>query len=99
MLVAASLARAGKQDSARKLLRASRADAQIDPQGTLQGIEAFVWTLVGTSADTTEGLDVLKRFLTVNPQHRAGYAESQSWWWTGMKTDPRFTSLVGTSGK
>ncbi|HEX2721424.1 MAG TPA: protein kinase [Gemmatimonadaceae bacterium] len=96
MLVAAAFGRAGQKDSARKLLRSARADASIDPQGTLRGIEAFIWTLVGTPADTTEALDVLKRYLTANPQHRAGFAESQSWWWTGLKNDRRFTDLVGT---
>lgn len=95
MLVAAAFAGAGQKDSARKLLRGARADAQIDPQGTLMGVEAFIWTLVGTKADTTEAIDVLKRYLTANPQHRAGYADSQSWWWTGLKLDPRFVDLVG----
>jgi hypothetical protein len=39
----------------------------------------------------------LRKFLSANPQHRAGYAESQSWWWKGLKTRPDFNALVGGS--
>jgi hypothetical protein len=96
MLLAATFARAGQKDAARQMLRSARADSQVDPQGTLKGVEAFIWTLMGTAQDTTEAIDVLKRYLTANPQHRAGYAESQSWWWTGLKNDRRFIDLVGS---
>ena len=97
MLVAAALARAGAQDSARKVLVSARADSKVDPQGSLSGIEAFIWTLFGTSKDSTESINILRKFLSANPQHRAGYAESQSWWWKGLKTRPDFNALVGGS--
>ena len=96
MIVAATVAKAGNPDSARKLMLAARPDAQTDPQGSLAGFEAFVWTLLGTSQDTTEAINVLTRFVSANPQHRHGYAESKSWWWQGLKNDPRFIRLVGS---
>jgi tetratricopeptide (TPR) repeat protein len=96
MLVAAAIARSGNQDSARKVLRRARPDSKTDPQGGLSGLEAFIWTLVGTPKDTTEAIDLLRRYLTANPQHRAGYANATLWWWTGLKTDRRFQDLVGT---
>ena len=97
MLVAATLARAGGLDSARKVLVGARADPKVDPQGSLSGVEAFIWTLFGTPKDTVEAINVLRRFLSANPQHRAGYAESQSWWWKGLKTRPDFMELVGSA--
>jgi eukaryotic-like serine/threonine-protein kinase len=97
MLVAAALARAGGLDSARKVLIAARADSKVDPQGSLSGPEAFIWTLFGTAKDSVEAINVLRKFLSANPHHRAGYAESQSWWWKGLKTRPDFMELVGSA--
>jgi tetratricopeptide (TPR) repeat protein len=94
MVVAASLARAGAVDSARKVLLHARPDAKVDPNGSLVGVEAFIRTLLGTKQDTTEAFNLLSRFLSANPAHRAGYAESQSWWWKGLKRDHRFDELV-----
>ncbi len=98
MVVAGTFGRAGNPDTARKLLIAARPSADDDPQGTLAGFEAFIWTLLGTSRDTTEAINVLTRYISANPQHRDGYATSKSWWWQGLKNDPRFIKLVG-SGK
>ncbi|MGK2962825.1 MAG: protein kinase domain-containing protein [Gemmatimonadaceae bacterium] len=97
MVVAATLGRAGSPDSARKLLLAARPDAKTDPQGALAGFEAFIWTLLGTPQDTSEAIAVLTRYVSANPQHRHGYAESKSWWWQGLKNDPRFIRLVGSA--
>jgi serine/threonine-protein kinase len=94
MLVAAALARAGQADSARKVLVRARPDAKADPNGSLVAIEAFIRTLFGTKQDTTEAFQLLSRYLSANPAHRAGYAESQSWWWKGLKRDVRFDELV-----
>ena len=96
MIVAGTFGRAGNPDSARKLLIAARPTSAVDPQGALAGFEAFIWTLLGTPQDTTEAINVLTRFISANPQHRAGYANTRSWWWEGLKTDPRFIKLVGT---
>lgn len=96
MIVAGTFGRAGNPDSARKLLIAARPTSAVDPQGALAGFEAFIWTLLGTPKDTTEAINVLTRFISANPQHRDGYANSRSWWWEGLKNDPRFIKLVGT---
>ncbi len=94
MLVAAALARTGQLDSASKVLVRARPDASVDPNGSLVGVEAFIRTLFGTKQDTTEAIQLLSRYVSANPAHRAGYAESQSWWWKGLKRDPRFEELV-----
>ena len=95
MLVAAALARSGMKDSARSVIRNSRADPADDKEGELAGIEAFIWTLVGTPSDTAEAINVLGKYVAGSPQHRALLAESQSWWWRGLKQDKRFSGLVG----
>ena len=97
MVVAGTLARAGALDSARRVLLAARPDSRVDPQGTLTGPEAFIWTLFGTAQDSAEAINVLRKFLSANPHHRAGYAETTNWWWKGLKTRPDFIALVGAS--
>jgi TolB-like protein len=98
MLVAASLARAGAKDSARHVLERARSGPDIDPQGQLLTVEAFVRTLFGDKTDTDEAFNLLRRYLTSNPAHRAGFVESQSWWWRELKRDPRYKELAaGTS--
>ncbi len=94
MLISAGLARSGQLDSARKLIAGARPDPADDKEGEMAGVEAFIRTLFGTSQDTTEAIQVLKRYVSGSPQHRAGLAESQSWWWKGLKTDRRFDDLV-----
>ena len=94
MLVAAGIARAGLQDSARHVLVSSRGDSQIDPQGELYAREAFVRTLFHTPADTDSSFSLLKKYFSINPNHRKGFAETQSWWWKPLKDDPRFKQLV-----
>ena len=98
MLVAASLARAGVKDSARHMLERARSGPDVDPQGQLLTVEAFVRTLFGDRTDTDEAFNLLRRYLTSNPAHRAGFVESQSWWWRELKRDPRYKELAaGTS--
>ena len=98
MLVAAALARAGAKDSARHLLARARAGPDVDPQGQLLTIEAFVRTLFDEPGDTDEAFSLLRRYLTSNPAHRPGFVESQSWWWRELRRDPRYKELAaGTS--
>lgn len=92
MLVAAGLARAGLKDSARRVLVRSRGDATIDPSRDLLIDEAVVRVILG---DKDDALQVLKQYLVANPEHRAGMAESQSWWWRELKSDPRYVQMVG----
>ena len=95
ILVAAAIGRAGRPDSARRVLLRARADADVDPQHELLAFEAFVRTLLGGESDRAEAFRLLRRYVTANPAHRAGFAESQSWWWRGIRDDPRYAELVG----
>jgi eukaryotic-like serine/threonine-protein kinase len=94
MLVAAGIARTGQLDSARHVLVSARGNSQDDPQGELYAREAFIRTLFHTPADTDEAFNLLKTYVSINPIHRKGFAESQSWWWKSLKDDPRFRQLV-----
>jgi hypothetical protein len=94
MLVAAALARAGLADSARRVLERSRGDATVDPSRDLLIDEAMVRTILG---DKTEALRLLKVYLVANPDHRKGMAETQSWWWRDLKSDPRYQEMVGSA--
>ncbi len=95
IVVAAVLARAGEADSARALLLASRAGRDVDPRGELTGYEAFVRSSLG---DQEEAIQLLQRYLTDNPDHRAGFARANAWWWRNLERDARFQALVGGSG-
>ena len=94
MLISAGLARSGQLDSARRLIAGARPDPADDKEGELAGVEAFIRTLFGTSQDTAEAFAILNRYVSGSPQHRAGLAASQSWWWSGLKADRRFGELV-----
>jgi serine/threonine protein kinase len=94
MLIAAGLARVGLPDSARHVLLSARADKSDDPGGELLSIEAFIRTLFNNPSDTDEAFRLLQRYLSEHPEHKAGMAESQSWWWRRLKQDPRFAELV-----
>ena len=95
MLVAGGLARAGLPDSARRVLIRSRGNASVDPTRDLLIDEALVRAIIG---DRDEALQLLKAYLVANPEHRAGMAESQSWWWRDLKSDPRYQEMVATGG-
>ena len=91
MLVAGALARAGLADSARHVLERSRGNPEIDPSRDLIIDEAVVRTILG---DKAEAIRLLKDYLVANPDHRAGMATTQSWWWRDLKSDPRYQELV-----
>ncbi|HSB55688.1 MAG TPA: hypothetical protein VLD58_15110, partial [Gemmatimonadales bacterium] len=92
MLVAAGLARAGLRDSADRVLkRAETSDKTIDPESELVSTEALIRELM---KDREGALRLLGTYLTLHPEHRTGFAQSQSWWWRDLKSDPRFQALV-----
>lgn len=92
--VADILGRAGLADSARRVLvRARTSDRTIDPRGELVGLEAFVRAQLG---DKKDAVDLLQRYLTDHPEHRAGFAKVSPWWWRPLQDDPRFKSLIAT---
>jgi serine/threonine-protein kinase len=92
MLVAAAVGRAGLADSADRVLVRARATPDVDPDRELMTVEAFVRELLG---QRDASLDLLKQYLVARPEHRKGLAVSQSWWWRGLRADPRFQELVG----
>ncbi len=94
MIVAGALARAGLADSARHVLVSARAGRDVDPRGELVGYEAFIRTLIG---DNEEAIQLLQQYLTANPEHREGFVKLNSWWWRGLREDPRFRELMGTA--
>jgi serine/threonine-protein kinase len=98
LLVAAAVGRAGMKDSASRIMLAARAGPDVDPERELLTIEAFVRDLLG---ERDEALALLKQYLTLQPDHRRGFRESQSWWWRGLKSDPAFaiSSDSGTDAR
>ena len=94
LVISAGLARAGMRDSALKVWAGAHPDPADDKEGQLMAVEAFVRTLFGTAADTTEAFKILNRYVSGNPQHGAGLAESQTWWWKGLMQDRRWGDLV-----
>jgi serine/threonine-protein kinase len=93
MYVAGAIARAGLADSARRVLVRARAKAgsDIDPKHDLSAIEAIVRVRLG---DQDEAVRLLKDYLTVNPEHRKGFASRTMWWWRDLQSNPKFKSLI-----
>jgi tetratricopeptide (TPR) repeat protein len=92
LLVAMTLVRAGLADSARSVAVRARADATVDPIRDLVYIEAMLRNMLG---DRDEALRLVGSYLAANPQDRASLAKDYTWWWAGIRDDPRFRSLVG----
>jgi serine/threonine-protein kinase len=88
------VARAGLADSARRVLDRARASRDVDPRGELMGYEAFARVAIG---DREEAVSLLQRYLTANPEHRAGFAKANAWWWRDLQNDPRFKALIAGS--
>ena len=92
LLVSFVLLNAGLKDSADRVARRSRADASVDPNRELIYIEAMLRNRLG---DRDESLRLLAEYLAANPQDRMTLANDQTWWWRGVRDDPRFKQLVG----
>jgi len=94
VLVAGVLARAGRTDSARHLLVATKPDPEVDPSNDLANTAAFIWLLAG---DTTEALSQIKRYLLANPDRAADFRDNPNWWFRGLADDPRYKAIVGAN--
>jgi len=101
LAVAAVLARAASQDSARRWSLADSARRVVarahpsrtqDPEGELLGTEALVYVFLG---DKTAAFQSLKSYFAINPSHRALFAKGNSWWWRPLRDDPRYAEVVG----
>lgn len=74
-----SLARAGLADSARRVLERARSGARaVDPERELVGNEAVVRVMLGDRADAVK---LIKKYLSVHPDHRRGFSSGTGWWW------------------
>jgi serine/threonine-protein kinase len=92
ILVAMTLVRAGLKDSADGVARRARLDPTQDPSRELVYIEAMLRNIMN---DREEALRLVGSYLAANPQDRATMAKDYTWWWAGIRDDPRFRSLVG----
>jgi hypothetical protein len=92
IFVAMALVRAGLPDSARRVATRARADATLDPSRDLVYLEAIFRNLVG---DRDEALRLVGVYLATNPQDRVLLQKDDTWWWNGVRDDPRFKALVG----
>jgi TolB-like protein len=92
ILVAGALGRAGLRDSADAVLSRSRAAPSLDPEMELMGLEALVRLQMGEEA---QALELLKTYLTLNPQHRSGWQWTAHWWWRPLQANPDFRRLLG----
>ena len=92
LFVSFVLVNAGLKDSAERVAGRSRADASVDPNRELIYFESMLRNRLG---DRDESLRLLEQYLAANPQDRMTIANDQSWWWRGVRDDPRFKQLVG----
>lgn len=93
MLLSMALANAGLRDSARSVALHARGTPTIDPTNDLVYLEVAARNVMG---DREEALRVLGRYLATNPQDRASIAHDDTWFFAGLRDDPRFKALVGT---
>ena len=94
LLVAAVLARAGLNDSARRVLNRSKGNAEIDASRDLAQFAAFVDVLLN---DKTAAIADLTTFLAASDRRRASFAANAGWWYDSLKDLPAYKSLVGTT--
>jgi hypothetical protein len=88
------LGRLGKADSAKKVLDAvMNTPRAADPGNDLLYMNAYARL---TLKDRKTALELLKTYLTRNPEHREGWGKDSAWWWDELKQDPEFQRLIAT---
>ena len=93
ILLSMALANAGLRDSARSVALHARGDPTVDPTNDLVYLEVAARNVMG---DREEALQLLGRYLATNPQDRESLARDETWFFRGLRDDPRFKALVGT---
>jgi hypothetical protein len=87
------LGRLGKADSAKKVLdRVLETPRAADPDNDLLYMNAYARL---TLKDRKTALELLKTYLTRNPEHAKGWGKDSAWWWKDLKQDPEFLKLIG----
>ena len=93
ILLSMALANAGLRDSARSVALHARGDPSVDPTNDLIYLEIAARNVMG---DREEAVQLLGRYLATNPQDRESFARDETWFFKGLRDDPRFKALVGT---
>ena len=96
MLVSLALVRAGLPDSARSVAERSRGNTTVDPTHDLAYYETIVRAQLG---DKDEAFKLLGTYVASNPQMRSGLVKDQSWQLEPLRSDPRYSTLVGTTSQ
>jgi TolB-like protein len=92
IFTAAAIARAALPDSARSVLsRLEQEIPQVDPAQGLFAASAYPYILL---SDYDRAIDNYKRYLLVNPQHALKPDREIGWWWTPLRSHPRFPELL-----
>jgi serine/threonine-protein kinase len=94
MRVAAALARAGLEDSARAVAVRARADASLDPGREVVFQEVVVRGILG---DREEAFRLLNTFIASNPGLLSSMSkDAESWELRSLRQDPRWRTLIGS---
>ena len=91
LLVAGVLARAGQNDSAKRVVDRSRGNPEVDPNLELPQYAAFVSVLRN---DTTAALANLKVFLSKDDDRRKAIQAYVGWWYRPIEKAPGFQKLI-----
>ena len=94
LLVGMVLARSGERDSARAVLRRTRAGVADSIWDPLRQDEAYIDLLIG---DRDEALRQLTRIVQGSPE--TGTYLARNPWFRALQGDPRFQRLTGASGQ
>jgi serine/threonine-protein kinase len=92
LAVGGVLARAGMADSARAVFDLVQSNPEVDPSGELLTTQAVFRIQMG---EQDEAIELIKRYLLSNPEHREGWGWSSHWWWRPLQDNPEFRDLVG----
>ena len=93
IMLSMALANAGLRDSARAVALRARGNPTVDPTNDLMYLEVAARNVMG---DRDEALRLLGTYLATNPQERESLARDETWFFRGLRDDPRFKALVGT---
>ncbi len=94
ILVGAVLARAEMPDSAHALWDGSEGDIEMDPTRDLLALQA-VFRL--QNGEEEKALDLVRTYMTLNPEHRSGWTWTSHWWWKGLRENQEFKDILGVS--
>jgi hypothetical protein len=78
-------------DSANRVLTRARADRDVDPRLELAAYEAIMRAQMGQDR---EAIDLLRRYVAVNPDHSFQVGGNIHWWWRNLKNDPAFQAVM-----